>query len=521
MSAFQVSRLLPDLRNRIARAGRALGYYQAVTGIDVSRESDCWQITVEIEPGEPVRVSAINIEIRSDEDFFQDALGNLGIGVGDQLNQGDYERIKSNLSTIAVENGFFGAEFVNSRIALDLQKNTAAVNIDFDPGARYRIGDINIQELDALSGDFLNRYFNVQRGNFYSSEALLSLRNTLNNSQYFSNVSVTPALQRSENNFIPLDVGLALRPQQVYSYGAGVTTDIGPRLRFEWDNRYLNRRGHNLEVNSGGSPVQASVDVAYGIPWTEPATQRLTFSGGFLHEDIDTYDTNTIKLGANFGFINRFDWQQNVFLNFQHDNYSINRADETADLLIGGVNISKTRADDALYPSRGWKLFAEISGASSAVLSTESFLQFELGAKLIETVGPGRVILKLETGSSLVDDLVDLPVSVQYFTGGDQTVRGFKYQTLGPLNANGEVTGGKHMLAAGIEYDFNLAPNWKIALFMDAGNAFNNWSDYELKESYGVGLRWLSPIGPVRFDLATPVESDNHVRLHITMGPDL
>ncbi|MEQ8955151.1 MAG: POTRA domain-containing protein, partial [Gammaproteobacteria bacterium] len=465
MSAFQVTRLLPEIRNRITRASRALGYYRSTAEVDVSRANDCWQIGIELEPGDPVLVSAININVSQNEALFRNALTNLNVNVGDKLDQGEYERIKSSLSSLAVENGFFDAEFSNAQLALDLQQNSAAINIDFDPGQRYLIGDVNTQELEALSPDFLSRYITVQSGSFYSSESLLELRNTLNNSQYFSNVTVTPALQRSNNNMVPLDVVLALRPRLVYSYGVGITTDIGPRVRFDFENRYVNRRGHSVEANSAASPVQSSVDFSYRIPWTEPATQRITFSGGLLHEDTDSYDNDIIKLGAGYGFINRFDWQQNVFVNFQHDEYTINRADEKSDLLIGGVNISKTRADDALYPSRGWKLFAQLRGASAEILSTESFLQLQVGAKMIETVGPGRVIAKLDAGYSVVDELVELPVSVQYFTGGDQTVRGYNYQTLGPLNNLGEVTGGRHMLAAGLEYDFNVAPDWKLAVF--------------------------------------------------------
>ena len=521
MAAFQVSRLLPEVRNRITRASRALGYYHATATVDVARAGECWQFTIAVVPGEPVRVSAINISVLNEQQLFSEVLENLPVAVGDQLQQADYERIKSSLSSLAVENGFFDAGFVTSQLALDLQQNTAAMNIEFDPGTRYRIGSIRIQELEALSPDFLSRYMEMDSGAYYASESLLELRNALNNSQYFANVNVTPLLQRSDNFFVPLDVGLSLRPQQAYSFGVGMTTDIGPRVRFDFENRYLNRRGHKFELNSGASPVQSNIDLSYRIPWTRPATQQLTLSSGLLHEDTDIYQNDILKMGANYGFINRFQWQQNVFLNFQHDDYTINQSDQKSDLLIGGVNVSKTIADDALYPSRGWRIFAQLSGASDQILSTESFLQLQLGAKLIRTVGPGRVILKLETGTSLVNELVELPVSVQYFTGGDQTVRGYKYQTLGPLNAQGEVNGGKHMLATGIEYDFNVASNWKLALFTDAGNAFNNWTDYELKQSVGIGLRWLSPIGPIRIDLASPMGSDNHVRLHITMGPDL
>ena len=129
--------------------------------------------------------------------------------------------------------------------------------------------------------------------------------------------------------------------------------------------------------------------------------------------------------------------------------------------------------------------------------------------------------MKGELGSSLVNQLGDLPVSIRYFGGGDQSVRGYEYQSLGPLNELGEVIGGKHLLSGGVEFDFPIRANWKMAVFMDAGNAFDSFSDYQLKKAAGIGLRWLSPVGPIRLDFASALDDDNKFRIHITMGPDL
>jgi len=119
-----------------------------------------------------------------------------------------------------------------------------------------------------------------------------------------------------------------------------------------------------------------------------------------------------------------------------------------------------------------------------------------------------------------VEQSQDLPVSVRFFTGGDQTIRGYRYQSLGPLNSNGEVVGGKHLVAGAIEYDYPVANNWRAAVFYDAGNAFSSDS-IEWKQSVGMGLRWMSPIGPIRVDLAHALDDEGGFRLHITMGPDL
>ena len=129
-------------------------------------------------------------------------------------------------------------------------------------------------------------------------------------------------------------------------------------------------------------------------------------------------------------------------------------------------------------------------------------------------------MVAFNSGFTWIDDKQELPVSLRFLTGGDQTLRGFKYRSLGPFNIAGEVVGGKHLLNGSLEYDYPIRQNWRVAAFYDNGNAFNEFDEIEIKQSVGFGLRWLTPIGPLRVDLAFPVD-DGGFRFHVTMGPDL
>ncbi len=520
-SPARLNQSLPGIRQNLQRASRALGYYQLTSELTITRTAECWTLTIAVVPGEPVTVANIAINIDSSQSLFVRSSGTLPIRSGDVLNHAAYERIKSDLSAAAVEQGFFAARIASSQLLLDLETNSAEIVIDFSPGERYRFGQINIAPLEELSDDFIRRYIKFSSDSFYSAEALIELRNSLNESLYFGEVTVTPSLNEATAQRVPIEVGLRMRPQHEYAAGVGVTTDIGPRVRLDYEDRYLNDAGHKLDVRSGASPLQQNLAATYLIPMTNPVTERLQISSGFLREDNDTYQNLTTRLAVSYSFINSFNWQQNYFTNYQHDDYTLNEDVQVADILLAGVNISRTSADDALYPTRGWRLFAQLSGASSDLLSTTTFLQLNLSGKLIESIGPGRFLFKFDVGTSLVDDLFELPVSLKYFSGGDQSVRGYRYQSLGPTNAIGEVEGGKHAVSAGVEYDFPVANNWKMALFTDVGNAFNDWDDYKLNQSIGLGIRWLSPIGPIRVDLASALDEDSKLRLHVTMGPDL
>ncbi|MFT4862206.1 MAG: translocation and assembly module TamA [Pseudohongiellaceae bacterium] len=519
-STQRLSRQLPDVRSKLLRASSALGYYQLTHEVSFSKDDTCWILDISVVPGEAVFIGSINIDILSRSDLFGQATGTSQLAPGDQLNHGRYEQIKTNLSSRAIELGFFSARFISSEILLDLEKNLAAINISFDPGTHYRFGEISITPIDELSDEFIRRLVELGDEDFYSSSALIELRNQLSDSQYFNDITVTPDIESLGEDEVPIQVALQMLPQRVYTAGVGITTDIGPRVRGDYSNRYLNKKGHKVTAAAGISPLEQQLDLSYVIPMRRPAIDKLRISAGILRENNDTFDSTTSRLGIRYETINRWNWRQSWFSNLQNDRYRINDEDESSNLLIIGNNLTRTVADDALYPERGWRLFGQIQGASESLLSTETFGQLNLSAKAVQAFGPGRFIARATLGATWTNNLAGLPVSVQYFAGGDQSIRGYQYQSLGPLNQDGEVTGGKHLLTAGIEYDFNILPNWKLALFADSGNAFSDFSEVQFKTGAGMGVRWLSPIGPVRVDIASALDDDNKLRLHITMGPE-
>jgi len=149
-------------------------------------------------------------------------------------------------------------------------------------------------------------------------------------------------------------------------------------------------------------------------------------------------------------------------------------------------------------------------------------VQLYASAKYIHSLGDLRLLARVESGTTWIDSVEDLPASLRYFTGGDQSIRGYGFRELGPLNDDGtEVVGGRNLTVGSVEFDYLVRSNWRVAVFADAGNAFNNPDDFDFMRSVGFGVRWLSPVGPIRIDIAHPFNSDDAFRIHVTMGPDL
>lgn len=535
----RLNRLLPQVNSDVERAAQALGYYQASATSEFIEANDCWALDLAIIPGEPVSFGEINVDIAPDEtrtlaeiDPFANFLANSPIRPGSQLVHSDYENMKSSLSAIAVENGYFAARFIRSELRVDLQRNLADVQIEFDPGERFRFGAIRITPIEALSEPFIARFVTFREGAPYSTDALIELRDSLNSSQFFSDVAVSPQLDSSlvtgaaNSRDVPVNIDLSMRPRRSWSTGIGVTTDIGPRVTLAYEDRYLNRSGHSFKGDAALSPLDQRGNLTYNIPLRDPSTESISFSTGLVGQDNNTFITDTFKIGASYrssvdAWIFGDDWLQNIFSNYQHETSEINNVVDTYNLTINGINWTKTQADDPIYPTRGWRLFTQVSGASDALFSDISFLQLYASGKFVYDIGIGRFLVRSELATSIVGGVEELPVSIRYFAGGDQSVRGYQYGSIGAENDLGEVVGGKHLLTASVEYDFQVIPGWRGAVFYDTGNSFADYTNLALKSGVGFGVRWQSPIGPIRVDLANGLNDGGGIRLHITMGPDL
>lgn len=523
----------------VERAAQGLGFYRLTQQLQFARDDTCWSLQMAVEPGEPVLFGDIVVSfagaLSQESAPFEALLATAPVVSGAPLNHRDYENLKSALSALAVENGYFSARFSRSELAVDLARNRADVHIDFDPGPRFAFGTINISPIDALSDRFISRFVPFASGSPYSTEALVELRESLNNSQYFMDVAVTPQLTAAQTSptamvsEVPVNIALQVRPRRSWTAGLGVTTDNGPRMTVNYEDRYFNRSGHRQNGDIALSTMENRANISHIIPMADPATESLSISLGYLGQDNDTFSIDTYKLGVSYRSTIDIpllgeEWLQNIFSNFQRENSSLNTVTvdghESSNLTISGINWTRTAADDPIFPTRGWRVFTQVSGASNAFLSDLSFVQLYASGKFVHNLGPGRALLRMEAATTFVDGVSELPVSIRFFTGGDQSVRGYQYGSLGALNALGEVIGGKHLLTASAEYDFTVRPNWKMAVFMDAGNSFADLDAISLYKSAGLGLRWMSPIGPIRADVAKGLD-DGSFRLHITMGPDL
>ncbi len=326
--------------------------------------------------------------------------------------------------------------------------------------------------------------------------------------------------ERARDGRVPVRVALQPRPRNRYTFGVGYGTDTGARVSAGWENRRFNRSGHSFDSRVELAEVANEVSARYRIPLDDPARERLVFATSLGTEEFGDAEERRFEIGVS-RVEQRGRYQASVSLDYQRSEDTIGDETTRRNLVLPGAGLTYSRFDDQVYATRGYRLGGFISGGTETFGSDVSFLRGRLQGRGVTRLWEGgRLLLRGEIGTVEVDDVDRLPLSQRFFAGGDDSVRGFAYQSLGPVNDEGDVVGGRHLAVGSVELEQLIVGNWGGAVFMDAGNAMNDW-DIALRRSAGVGLRYRSPVGVFRVDVARAIDGDESPRLHLSLGVDL
>jgi translocation and assembly module TamA len=272
------------------------------------------------------------------------------------------------------------------------------------------------------------------------------------------------------------------------------------------------------------SEVLGGASVSYRLPDGKRHDEWFSINMGYKYENPEDSRSDEFRLGLQQTRRRRDQWRETRFIDYIHENYQVGDERGNSDLIVPGISWAEQPLLLTGRPRRGRRLSLKLSGTDEWLGSDTAFTQAETGAKLILPLGSNaRLLTRLDAGWTIKDDFSDLPFSVRYFAGGDGSVRGYDYKSLGPTDDEGNVIGGANKLVGSLEFDAQVFGNWSTAVFVDSGNAFNSFSDMSLKTSVGAGIRWYSPLGPVRLDVGVPLDNDapDSWRIHISLGPDL
>ncbi|MCC6301500.1 MAG: outer membrane protein assembly factor [Gammaproteobacteria bacterium] len=517
-----IRRLHERAAGEIRRALEPFGYYRARVDGSLIRTEAGWRARYAIDPGEPIRLGEVTLELTGDgasdpelrrwREGFPLRENNIPL-------HREYEDAKQELLRLARERGYIEGSLLEHRILVDLERYRAAIVLRFETGPRYVFGKVSFIQQD-FDEALLRGYLPFRSGDPYDAAKLLELRRVLADSDFFEQAEVVAQTEQAVDRRIPIRVELVARKPARYSAGIGYATDTGARGMLGYEKRRANSSGHRYDVVLRRSEIDASAVARYRIPLRRPATDSLAYHVSWVDENTDTVRRITTSTGVDLTE-QKGRWLRGIGLSYEIERYRLGNEDDST-LLIPRLRWERASTTQRIQAREGWLFSIEFRGAYDELFSDTSFLQTRSDGKYIHALGERtRLLLRASAGGTVTPEFTDLPASQRFLAGGDQSIRGYAYNSLGPTNANGDVIGGKNLLVGSVELERDIRGNFGLAVFMDAGNAFDA-GDLDIRRGAGFGLRWRTPIGAIRVDLAQALDrSGNPWRLHLTVGPYL
>lgn len=518
-----LDRFAGRLPQRLRPALDAFGFYSAkIEPQPIARAGDCWELRVAIEPGEPTRVRSVAVLLQGEAETdprMQSLLDTFPLLAGDVLEHREYLEFKSRLETVARDRGYVGAHFAHQSIDVYVDEAAADIELVFDSGPRYAFGEVTF-DTTALAPEVLQRFVGFRPGDPYDAALVGRLQRDLAGSEYFTATNVISDLDAARNREIPIRVNATAGTPVSYSVGVGYSTDDGVRFRFMHENRRRNLEGHQTRTDVLLSQTRQNAVFDYRVPKGNPQRDWLSYRGGLEREDTEAGIGTIVRGGVRRTRVGELlTSTRSLDLQYERDRVSGETLETT--LLVPGTSWIRIARDDLARPRRGHRLSLDLS---AGIGTDVSLLHADWRGKWIgSTRWNARVIVRGRVGAAVANqDIDEIPLSMRFFSGGDNAVRGYEYESLGPRDAAGELIGGDRLLEASIEYEHPVIGPWSVAVFADAGNAFVAHESVAPQVGAGIGARWLSPLGPVRLDVAWPLDGDDRSpRLHISLGPDL
>jgi translocation and assembly module TamA len=513
-----MSRLQRRIVAETRQALEPLGYYEPEVAYDVDKHGEDWKVTVRIEPGRPVRLSEVSVNMTgpgANDRAIRELIEAEEIKPGLRLNHGTYERVKGSLVRVAKNEGYLDAKLTKHDLVIDRTARRANVALEADTGERYKFGQIDIAQ-DVITDEAMQRLLRMKPGDPYTLDTLLRTQYVLDDTQYFSVVDIESGEPDRDTLTVPVTVTAEPSRKHRYAAAAGYGTDTKVRGKFTWDNRRVNEDGHKFRLDLLGSSIVKDLTGRYAIPVMDIALEKLEFTATLRDEELGDTESRRAEVGAGLTqVLGR--WQR--VLQVRLSNERTTEADDTESenfYVLPSVTYSTMPSYIVGGRRRPYSFSAELRGSPETLGSDASFIQLRLkGERIFDMSELWHLHLRGEAGISRIAATSDLPASQRFFAGGEGSLRGFALNEL-PINEEGESDGARNLATGTVELVRDLPRNFGIAAFSDFGNAFDDFDDPDMEYSAGLGVRYNIAVASFGVDIAQALsEPGRSPRFHL------
>ncbi len=491
---------------RLRQALEAYGYYDAYWQESVVRRERDYVLTFDLSLGPRILVRKVVLRALgpgADLPVMRRLFGTFPLRSGTALDQPLYDEWKARALHALNAEGYANADFSRHEILIDRKKHWADILLTVNSGSLYRFGNVSFQGAEIYPRHFLSRFLEFSPGDRYSPERLALTQTNFRNANRFSVIAVLPDLQHAKDGYIPVTVMLkSLRPKRL-KVGVGYSSDLGANLGLGYDDYNAFGRGQHAHLSTTLAQRTLDVSSSYTWPVGDHLGSQYIAQASFQHLNLEPYSADVFDTG--FGR----DWHVGssatigVLLSYQNTTYSIGGQSGRARFIIPSLRYSVQGFPDPVRPVEGYSLDTVIQGGARALVGDADFVQMRAHVVWRQLVSPGwGVGLQSEAGATSLSGSIDhLPPTLRFFAGGQGTLPGYTFLSQGP-EVDGVVVGGRDLLVVGAEVERFIGRDWGIVAFYHVGNAFDGFSEFHVLRDVGMGLRWYSPFGPVRLDVA-------------------
>ncbi|KJA09285.1 hypothetical protein RP29_17410 [Acidovorax temperans] len=550
---LQRFRLLPDLQNeelrRLLHAADAnarellgtLGYFAPTIAIEL-REAAAPQppyaVTITVEPGPQTRVTQADIRLTEGAETepgarvrqLQRVESNWALPAGSPFTQGAWSGAKSSGLRQLQVRSYPTASIASSRAEVDADTHEAKLAVTYDPGPPYRFGPLQVRGSQRYDPDGARRLARLPTGSVYDEAEMLDAQQRLASSGYYDAVFLTLDTESPNPQAAPVIAQVREAKLQKLVFGAGLSTDSGPRLSVD--------HSHNQWPTHGWRAVnKLSLDKKaqqLGTGWTALPNDngwRWFTSALAQRQQTGDYDVNSVEvLGGRSKSTKNID--RTYFLRYDATRPQGLNAPADSAALSANYGWTGRYFNSNTAPTRGWGIAVELGAGMTLRPERNPFTRTLVRWQSFFPAGrveaddgvarTARISVRTEVGAVLARDSAEIPVTQLFLTGGDTTVRGYSYRSIGARTQNNQLYGGRYMGVASVEWQRPITyrgnmTDWENTLFVDAGAVADRAGDLDPRVGVGTGVRWRSPVGPLQADLAWGVQS-KQLRLHLRLG---
>ncbi|MFA0324564.1 autotransporter assembly complex family protein [Vibrio splendidus] len=506
------------IAKRIENALNPYGYYHPQLDIELN---DPDNITLNIDSGSVMRIAGSDVKVSgkaSKDDEFIKILNQSKLDSGLPLSHLEYDKTKQAIFSLAKRKGYFDGKFIESRIEVIPSDNIANIHLHFCSGPRYKFGSVSVPQ-NGVEPIRIERIPTFKQGDDFDTIKLGQLQSDLSDTLWFRSVVVHSEFNHLDNSLeVPIEIIAEPSSHDIVQVGGGYSTDLGFRASLNWLKPWYNRRGHSFETQTYLSEQEQSLQLGYKIP-TEKVTTDY-FGIQFESKRIDHRDTKSFSNDLKFERYWQLDsdWQSTIYVKYLHEQYRQASEEEQSQLFLPGISFSQVdRKNDQLELNHRHIYSIEYSDPS--LFSDSRLLRLEGNSVVSWDISDRQKLhFRSNVGINIAKSLSDVPSSLRYFAGGDGNLRGYGYESISPRDENGELTGARYMLTAGLEYQHQVYRSIWLGAFLDVGDAFDQQADW--KRGTGVSLIWNSQLMPVKLDFAYGLDAPegDEFRIHFSLG---